>query len=829
METLAGSAAIPQTPHVLGSLNQQSSSNPGQGQVQQQDRSEWQQSQDKTAPHGEDNERTSPAKPARSRGEGGHGGPGRKPRACQECKRQKMKCEAVPGERRCRNCQRRNLECVMKYTASNLSITDVENRYEQKIDTMRSEIQAIQSTLQALLHQNNTPSVQQMLPTPGAHPITTPGSERARSNASEIAHTRQVENTQMAMTRENSLEPEACNEEDERQKAVLVEEPMGSLYEVTRLRNIRSNRAKTARPANRSSEELDDFITREVISEHEAEELYAIFHTSLNHYLWVGLEQLHSSLDSVRRSSEILTATILTVTALHIPTSAETFDKCYKEFLSLISSSMFSRYHSIDDVRALCIAAFWLSDVSWKLSGHAIRIATELNIHQSFYKALQGDSEHFLRARLWYMLYVCDHHFSIAYGRPPMIAESVQIREHERFLQLPFANALDYRILSQVSLMQILTRIHDRFAERRLPQEDPSGALLSEGDFVDMRNFNVEIDRWRMKWHARQQHNSFIGTFPPKGIILYSYFAKLQLNSFAIRGVTLSETSSQLSATSQTVSYSNATPFQTGFREASSSSLGTGTATPTNHRLSTERKEFANTAISAAASILTFVLEEEDMRRALVGTPLYVHTMIAFASVFLLKVTTNWNSAIGLNVETKYVTGLIERMVVLLKGSVTSDRHLLYHIAAGLEKMLERSRQAQARLPRAVWTAAANKIAPSATGWQQRPVTEAGARGGATPVAISEQAQYSPSLTGPSHGNDGLVNSLDLNGFHAPWTSNYDVPSTLDGPTTGTPGTDYGGFLGNNIMIMNDSLIYEAFGSESANDVYNLLTSQFSY
>lgn len=138
---------------------------------------------------------------------------------------------------------------------------------------------------------------------------------------------------------------------------------------------------------------------------------------SLNHYLWVGLEQTHPSFHSVRKSSELLTATILAVTALHIPTSAETFDKCYKEFLALISSSMFSRYHSIDDVRGLCIAAFWLSEVSWKLSGHAIRIATELKIHQSFAKALEGDREHFLRARLWYMLYVCDHHFSIAYGR----------------------------------------------------------------------------------------------------------------------------------------------------------------------------------------------------------------------------------------------------------------------------------------------------------------------------------------------------------------------------------------------------------------------------
>jgi hypothetical protein len=236
---------------------------------------------------------------------------------------------------------------------------------------MRGEIQTMQSTLQALLNQNNTPNPLNSQCTPIANNMTTPGSDlNPHSAASEVTHSRQIDNAQMAMTRENSLEPEASHGESDRQEAVRVEEPMGSLYEVTRLRNIRSNRAKTARVANRTSEELDDFITRGVIREHEAEELYAIFHTSLNHYLWVGLEQLHGSLDSVRRSSELLTVTILTVTALHIPTSGETFDKCYKEFLGLISSSMFSRYHSIDDVRALCIAAFWLSDGKHSFYGY---------------------------------------------------------------------------------------------------------------------------------------------------------------------------------------------------------------------------------------------------------------------------------------------------------------------------------------------------------------------------------------------------------------------------------------------------------------------------
>lgn len=76
----------------------------------------------------------------------------------------------------------------------------------------------------------------------------------------------------MAMTRENSVEPTGSNEHVN--GAVTVEEPMGSLYEVTRLRNIRSNRAKTARPVVSRQGELNDFISRGVISEAEAEELY---------------------------------------------------------------------------------------------------------------------------------------------------------------------------------------------------------------------------------------------------------------------------------------------------------------------------------------------------------------------------------------------------------------------------------------------------------------------------------------------------------------------------------------------------------------------------
>lgn len=96
-----------------------------------------------------------------------------------------------------------------------------------------------------------------------------------------------------------------------------------------------------------------------------------------------------------------------------------------------------------------------------------------------------------------------------------MISESLQIREHEIFLELPLADALDFRILSQVNLFQILTRVHDCFSERRLPHQDTSRALLSEQNFPQMRSFNLEIDKWRILWHSRQSMFRLGTIIPP--------------------------------------------------------------------------------------------------------------------------------------------------------------------------------------------------------------------------------------------------------------------------------------------------------------------------
>lgn len=102
-----------------------------------------------------------------------------------------------------------------------------------------------------------------------------------------------------------------------------------------------------------------------------------------------------------------------------------------------------------------------------------------------------------------------------------------------------------------------------------------------------------------------------------------------------------------------------------------------------------DRKESANIAISSAMACLNMVLEEQDIRDAIVGVPIFTHTMVTFSAVFLLKVAVTWNSAY-LSIDGRQVRRIVERVIELMNCVSAGDKHLTRHIARGLTKMLDR-------------------------------------------------------------------------------------------------------------------------------------------
>lgn len=218
---------------------------------------------------------------------------------------------------------------------------------------MEQSSQCVRSAVSKILKVLDLPPLESFASEPDSNHILPPDQVQTRIQAS--SETRASRIAGMAMTRENSQERETGNVDD-----ALISAPMGTLYEVTKLRNLRNNPTRVPK----ASFLEEDFISRGIIQTIEAEELFQVFSQSLNHYLWGGIALIHNSLTSVRQSSTLLVAALLTVAALHIPGRENTFDVCYAEFTALICDSMFQRYHVLDDVRGLCIGAFWLSDVS---------------------------------------------------------------------------------------------------------------------------------------------------------------------------------------------------------------------------------------------------------------------------------------------------------------------------------------------------------------------------------------------------------------------------------------------------------------------------------
>ncbi|KAI5868106.1 hypothetical protein GGS23DRAFT_602024 [Durotheca rogersii] len=549
-------------------------------------------------------------------------------RACAECKRHKIKCEVRRGESSCNRCLRSGTECA-PYDPSQ-RILDEHAAWKAEATAHISQLQA---AVRSLLQHDRLPDLSSFTAAAAttSRANSAPGAVSAGSAAIE------------AIDMRRDASPERPNDDPG-----LVPAPMGSLYELTKVANLRDATLTSLQTI--SVEE--DLISRGVISAAEGQHLFALYLENHHPLLWGGVLFPYRTLDAVRQASALLSTAVMTVAALHTPGRTETLQTCYDAFVALVTSSCLSRRYSIDDVRALCLAAFYLPNLSWRLSGQAVRMAAEMNMHQSFQKLIDGDPSHHERVRLWYALYVCDRHFSIAYGRPSAMYGDTAIDGVESFLRSPSAEAGDVRLSAQVALFKILT-------EAYLEHGSDQNQALSEHDLDGLRTFNISIEQWRLLWQPRSLDSVGIGSYPSKGVVMYYHFARFQLNSLALRGIRW----------------------------------------PSAEPLSPNRREAAMTAIAAAMNTLMYILEENDLRRALNGVPLFTHAMVTFCATFLLKMAAIWAfgsddrlQGLGLGFNLDGVLHLTRRSADLLSevAEKVSEKHLTRLIVAGIREMIRR-------------------------------------------------------------------------------------------------------------------------------------------
>ncbi|KAL1894024.1 hypothetical protein Sste5346_006166 [Sporothrix stenoceras] len=716
-------------------------------------------------------------------------------RACAECKRQKIRCFFAAGQSACNKCSKSGIQCVPHNFAQKYMDDDAIWKAEAT-----ETISRLTAAVNYLLEQNNMPKLATFGKGDKAlsandHPTTRENGNATSPTATGDATTA-VQSVSPAMSQASSTAvaattaasgnfisegPSAELQEDD---SDLVPLPMNNLYNLTdpsKSYLIRVDPTCVNGP---------DFISRGVVSLEEAQFLFSHFITHINPLLWDGILCAHTTLEAARASSSLLVATVLTVAAMHL--SGERKDTAnapdtdrqngnqndqqrqqhqqqqqqqrqnkptllhatYDAFVQLMRASCLLRSQNLDDIRGLCIGAFYLTSLSWALCSRAIRVATEMNVHKSSLQfAARGvarptsstsspsmpgqpssssyGNDQFERVQLWYVLYVCDHQFALAYGRPPSMHDDASIRNADKLLAMSESlsfpsdvpgpipppvsrNARGNRwLVAQVKLFRILAGAYFLYGC------DPDLALSGE-DYQRLQSFNLSLDQWRLE--EQQQHTrggggggsgpmgvlpvGLTGDWPSRGYptddrqavsnkvtTLYYHLARFQLNSLSLRGISARGNDGGMGA------------GQFG------TTVGTAAIS-----MSWERQEAANNAIAAAASTIRLIVEDADLRSLQIGMPIFVHAMIAVCASFLLKMAVVFNadssnngraalplsalplprdlSRHGLNFHTKNALADVESLVRVL-GAVadsTSQQHVVRQVVTGLRELLQRFR-----------------------------------------------------------------------------------------------------------------------------------------
>lgn len=532
----------------------------------------------------------------------------RKITACTACRKQKIKCNIGESGPPCTRCRKRGLPCAVNKSLQMLLESDSVWK-----EAMERKINGLAGGLSKIADHLSLAGVMEQELDQSDRAIDTPKVLQA-DEVSPQAENHAPHNFEIVM------DPDAG-------PAAIP----GSVLSPVAVPVIEQNRTE------------QDLITRGVISLDEAQSYLDVYQNRLDHFLYRIIGD-RRSLSQVRAASPLLLSAICAVGSLHLASTA--FEKCYQEFVSIAAAQTFSHRNTVDEIRGLCVGAFWLSGISWTCIGSAVRISTEIQLHRSIFKALQGDRKHYLRTRLYYLVYVCDHQFSVPYGRPPMTREDDAIRAASEFLETEHAVEDDTRLVSQVHFWSVCSDIYTTFG---VDVDRPLDLRM----IAPLRRCGIRLDNLRADWSERFSHNTYVGNYPNKGVGLHYHFANLYLHSMAFRGI-----------------------GRPGFKA---------------QEVALDIDEIANAAVASARAILRAVVTDTEIQSYLNGLPTYFDVMIAFAVVFLLRVATK--HSLSVRVDTSEVQALVADLVKVLNDVTTSmhPRHLLVSVAKGAKLLLEKS------------------------------------------------------------------------------------------------------------------------------------------
>lgn len=410
----------------------------------------------------------------------------------------------------------------------------------------------------------------------------------------------------------------------------------------------RTKRRKTNHGKNARSVFFPDVVTKEIISEVEARQLFQIFYSGCSTFLSV-FDANVDTYEALHERSPFAVNAICTVAVLVRDGSgrrSETYRKCLEEVQTMARGTLFSPVSRIEAVQAMILVSGW-SENGWLSGGHAVRMALELSMHRAWPRLVRRmnagkasdsaeDRELVVASRTWFTLYLFEHQLSYGTGRLAILKDDESIWDCRRILQHPLAIEDDMRLVSSVELMAVRERLHNRLT--------PFDTVIDDNVITMLNSAHEEFRIWFATWDKVFSQKYVDSAFYRQSLHIQHIHCELFHNAVALRGMHGPEDV---------------------------------------HKMSKLQRELAIKTIHAAVQALDLTVNSPAYTDGFRYAVHYTHATVTFASSLLLRLTKLFPEEVDVN----DIRAKVERLAVML-SQVSGKRYALT-----LQLMLERSQK----------------------------------------------------------------------------------------------------------------------------------------
>lgn len=437
--------------------------------------------------------------------------------------------------------------------------------------------------------------------------------------------------------------------------------------------NERSNKENQSRP----EDFRDGFLNI-----HQARELFNFFDAHISPQLF-GFEISKFAVDLIWESSPILICAICTIASMHHP--SEELSGKLKElqgYLHVLCGKLLyqgkpkNEVDGFNTIVALILCSFWLSD-SQMFTGLALQLAKEIGLDSpGLNHELKGSLNEKDRIKLWYLLYVLDGQQSLTFNRQPLVNSQEYSLKHSRSILLQERNLVLLSTVSQIEDKNENSVIQKRKETKMIPDDSYIQDAAHKQRFTDMRlvsqveynqalneafqgnawellapsalgipsKSNLELDKWMVSWTVLLSPVSSGSVWSSKSTLIYYNFAKMHINSSAVRQLQVDTADERSMFPKWNLSIKPQPPKQrrivsndVNSEDASDDSDDEEFISNRDHITDNETIVSASIAINAAQTVLNLVLNDNDILNNLKYVPVHIHIMLYYAALLLVN------------------------------------------------------------------------------------------------------------------------------------------------------------------------------------------------